>query len=261
MFSMTAATNSVGKFFAANKPNPADVKDMKSFLIIVGTYVGIYWFLRIFGITTEFHTELFGIPVEISMLTGLLWMIFVNDSIIYIRKHHIGVAGHSYFIAGAIIAVIMALSVVFHEISHGLAAMATGYPVDHAGISWWGAFVGWHTNGDMNPVSQIFISLAGPVSNLLIALVAGWLVMIFKESLFENTIQYLCVANLRLGMFNLIPFPILDGGHTVTGIIGLFTENDQAKLIISLVIFALFMVWRRYFSRMLTRIEEILAIA
>ena len=59
------------------------------------------------------------------------------------------------------------------------------------------------------------VSLAGPLTNFLIAIVFAVLIHILPSSLISNTIYLILILvvrlNLLLGIFNLIPIPPLDG--------------------------------------------------
>lgn len=247
------------------KPPKEDIDALLKFLTCGLIYLAIYFLLKFMQVKTSFETVLFGIPVDISMLTGLMWGLFVVDGIIYIRKHQLGLPGSSYFLAAAVMAIVVGLSVVFHEMCHGAMAMLLGHPVDHAGISWWGAFVGWSGGDFESPMEQILISLAGPFSNLLIAFLAAIVVKIYDESLFENSLQYLSIANFRLGMFNLIPFYFpphiaLDGGNAMAGVIRLFTENPTIILWVAWFLFGVYWSYRKEFGKLLQKFEQLLAV-
>ena len=131
------------------------------------------------------------------------------------------------------------LSITIHEVSHGFAAYKCGddtakvygrlslNPLKH--IDWIGALClvvfkfGWAKPVPVNSFNFrnrkkgiIFVSLAGPVSNFIMAFVALLLVSVIKVNgqatqilvTFLITLVYL---NTGLGVFNLIPIPPLDG--------------------------------------------------
>jgi Zn-dependent protease len=54
---------------------------------------------------------------------------------------------------------------------------------------------------------EIFVSLAGPLSNLILAIVCALIFRFLPFSIFLHLIQ----MNLMLGVFNLLPIPPLDG--------------------------------------------------
>jgi Zn-dependent protease len=73
-----------------------------------------------------------------------------------------------------------------------------------------------------NPKTDIiFVSLAGPVSNFMLAVVAG---MLYRSGILEssyyiqNLVLYFVLVNLSLGLFNLLPCPPLDGWKIVGGL-------------------------------------------
>ena len=145
----------------------------------------------------------------------------------------------------------MVVSIVLHELAHGVAAIwegdrtpielqhMTANPIVHMGpVSLVAVFVvglGW---GAM-PVDpnrfrhrrygDVLVSLAGPVSNLLLAAAAltalglwiRWGGMHAAPGLPENARQWLWTfgwLNLLLALFNLAPVPPLDGARVLRGL-------------------------------------------
>jgi Zn-dependent protease len=138
--------------------------------------------------------------------------------------------------------VILILSVVIHEVSHGYAAEALGDPtarlqgrltlnpmrhLDPVGsvlvplITWFagGFILGWAKPVPYNPYNlrmgrwgEALVAAAGPASNIVLALVFG-MVMRFAPvtgTLLE-VLSFVVLINIVLAIFNLVPIPPLDG--------------------------------------------------
>ena len=89
------------------------------------------------------------------------------------------------------------LAILLHELAHIALARACGLQVKRVGISWIGPYL---VREQGTAAINICIALAGPVSNLLLA-VAFWR----AQPLFAQ-------VNLILGAYNLLPFiPQTDG--------------------------------------------------
>lgn len=101
----------------------------------------------------------------------------------------------------------------FHEGAHALMARARGYVVKKVVLLPYGAMMSAGENFDKT--SSVLIGLAGPLCNLLLALVTlglWWL----APAAYPYTISFL-YANLSLGVFNLLPVYPLDGSRVVLG--------------------------------------------
>lgn len=145
----------------------------------------------------------------------------------------------------AIALVILIFSIIVHEVAHGWAADALGDPtaryagrltlnpiphIDLVGsiiipgllvLSQSPIFFGWAKPVPYNPFNlrgrrwgETAVALAGVATNLLIALIFA-LIIRFGEGMFSETALMIgatiVFVNLFLGLFNLIPFPPLDG--------------------------------------------------
>ncbi len=138
---------------------------------------------------------------------------------------------------------ILIMSVVVHELCHGYVAELLGdptarlqgrltlNPLKH--LELFGSFIvpvltslagfpfGWAKPVEWNPYNvknkrwgEFAIALAGPASNILIALVFGIVIRIGLSSLPPSFIMiavYVVSINIALAIFNLIPLPPLDG--------------------------------------------------
>ena len=145
-----------------------------------------------------------------------------------------------------LILVILILSVIAHEVAHGYAANSLGDPTARlAGrltlnplphIDLMGSIVlpallvftnspilfGWAKPVPYNPFNlknhrwgETFVALAGVATNFFLAVVFGLIVRYGALAGFDSTAisiaELISFINLFLGLFNLIPFPPLDG--------------------------------------------------
>ncbi|MBU2615404.1 MAG: site-2 protease family protein [Elusimicrobiota bacterium] len=111
-----------------------------------------------------------------------------------------------------------------------LISIVTGAPV-----------FGWAKPVPINPYrlnnpkrDMMLIGLAGPASNMLMALLAGLIIKLvtFSDSFaFASPIfQYLLVLNIILAIFNLVPIPPLDGSHIITGLLPSHWAREYEKI-------------------------------
>jgi len=146
--------------------------------------------------------------------------------------------------------VIIVISITLHELAHGFAAMSQGddtpkrtghmtlNPVVHMG---WGAIIFLCIAGiswgqmPVNPykfrngrLSDIWVSAAGPLSNLALGFLFIALLLIYYNSgLLSRDFLYLAARiNLTLFLLNMLPIPPLDGFGIFSNI---FPELKQLK--------------------------------
>lgn len=143
------------------------------------------------------------------------------------------------------------MSVVIHELSHGYAAELLGDPTPRLQgrltlnpfkhLDLYGSLIvpiitslagfpfGWAKPVEWNPYNvknrrwgEFLISIAGPGSNILVALVFGFIIRFYMDSLPMSFIQltsYVVIVNIVLAVFNFIPLPPLDGSKILFSIL------------------------------------------
>ncbi|MDP4153068.1 MAG: site-2 protease family protein [Bacillota bacterium] len=144
---------------------------------------------------------------------------------------------------------VLIISLTFHEYMHGLAAYAMGdptpknsrrltlNPLNHldpiGAIALLFAGFGWAKPVPINPYylkkpkrDMALIAFAGPLSNLLlcfVGLVWFYLWQVFPiiqmPTVVTTAFQYFIILNINLAVFNLIPFPPLDGSKIVFSVL------------------------------------------
>jgi Zn-dependent protease len=173
---------------------------------------------------------------------------------------------------------VLTISLSFHEMCHAWEAYRLGddtaalqgrltmNPLAHLDpigtLMFIFAGIGWAKPVVFNPArfkpgvsiqrGTMLVSLAGPCGNLILALAASilhavtvLLAVALGESalstLFENLFLYLYMANTALAVFNLLPFPPLDGSKIFSGLMPLnlyyrFLNRERTISLIFLLI-------------------------
>jgi Zn-dependent protease len=178
--------------------------------------------------------------------------------------------------------IILIMSVVLHELSHGYAAVALGDPtpriqgrltlnplkhLDPVGsvlvpiiTSLFGFTFGWAKPVQWNPYNlknprsgEVIIAAAGPACNLLIAIVFGLLIRLSElpnfvsfSASFIQISSYVVLINIVLALFNLVPLPPLDGSHILFSLLPPRLANIRMiieRYSIFFLLIALFVIW------------------
>ncbi len=144
------------------------------------------------------------------------------------------------------VVIILIMSVVIHEVSHGYAALALGdptakyqgrltlNPISHLdpigsflvpliGYFAGGFIIGWAKPVPFNPYNlrnqrwgEAIVAIAGPLSNISLAVIFGVIIRFasgygISNQSFLSLAGYVVLINITLAIFNLIPIPPLDG--------------------------------------------------
>jgi Zn-dependent protease/CBS domain-containing protein len=161
--------------------------------------------------------KLFGFEVKIDLSWTIIVVLIVwSLSLGVFPNMYEGLSTRTYWIMGVAGAIGLFLSIILHEFSHSLVAKKQGLPMK--GITLF-IFGGVAEMGEEppSPKAEFLMSVAGPISSVLIAGVfygvfhlgvkGGW-----PEAL-NGTMGYIAFINLILAGFNLIPAFPLDGGR------------------------------------------------
>ena len=120
--------------------------------------------------------------------------------------------GDLVYVAGAVFAVLLYLSVLLHEVSHAVAAKAFGLQVHSIELH----FLGGVTSIEEEASSarrEAVIAGVGPLTSLAVAGVAWFAAPLLPDGLTRFIVQALAGANLVIGVLNLLPGLPLDGGR------------------------------------------------
>jgi len=175
---------------------------------------------------------------------------------------------------------VLIISIVIHEVSHGYAARALGDPtaeyegrltlnplkhIDPFGsvllplLTYFGGgfILGWAKPVPYNPYnlrpgrfSEALVALAGPASNLTIALVFGLVLRGMSEaslnSPFFELVILIVLINIVLAVFNLVPVPPLDGSKILFSLLpekAYFIRGILERYGFFLLIIFIFFLW------------------
>lgn len=171
---------------------------------------------------------------------------------------------------------ILLFSVVIHEVSHGymaeqlgdptarLAGRLTLNPLKH--LDMWGSviipillvvtgssfIIGWAKPVPYNPFrltkdlkyGPLKVALAGPASNVAIALVFGFILRFAHQTLPEVAILllgFIVLINILLAVFNMIPIPPLDGSKILTVLFPRYALQIQSIGLIGIFLVLIFL--------------------
>lgn len=180
------------------------------------------------------------------------------------------------------------MSVVVHEVAHGYAALALGdptakyqnrltlNPIHHLdpvgsilvpliGYFAGGFIVGWAKPVPFNPYNlnagkwglpaqagEAIVAIAGPISNIAIAIIFGILIRVglpysFMTPAFLSLASFVVLINITLAIFNLVPIPPLDGSKILFALLPLklqYIREMLEKNGFILVIIFVFFLWQ-----------------
>ena len=156
----------------------------------------------------------------------LIWLIFATDIIVAV----------SYF-----------LVILIHELGHYYVAKYCGYKLSKFSLSPYGVSLSYYGQ-TLEQKDEIYIALAGPVVNLVVALitVAFWWMFPTFYLVSYNFVE----VNLIIALTNLLPAFPLDGGRVFVSLFSNIVERRKAlkitiifNVVLSVMFFILFFVF------------------
>jgi Zn-dependent protease len=177
---------------------------------------------------------------------------------------------------------VLLFAITVHEYAHARTALSLGdptaklagrttfNPISH--LDPFGAIClflfnfGWAKPVPVNPryfrnprMGSLWVSLAGPLANLGVALVMGILIryFLFPGDLYRTVLFTMLFMNIGLGLFNLLPIPPLDGSHVLESLLpyNALVKYRQIERYAPMVLLSIFFADQflhlRIFSRLL----------
>jgi Zn-dependent protease len=160
---------------------------------------------KIFGIPIRLHASWFLIAALVT------WTLAIG----YFPQEIPGWDPMTYWIVGALAAILFFASVLIHELAHSVLALREQVPVKSITLF---IFGGVAQIGKEPPTAgaEFRIAIAGPASSLGLAALFGGLGTAFSGSpVVSAPLLYLAQINLLLALFNMIPGFPLDGGRVL----------------------------------------------
>src|SRR5712691_3159113 len=154
----------------------------------------------------------------------------------------------TYWLVSAVAALLLFVSVLLHELAHSFVARARGLPVRNITLFIFGGV----SNIEQEPTSpgvEFQMAVVGPLVSLLIGAISYLLLLPLRgtNSPVAGILGYLAVANILLGVFNLIPGFPLDGGRVLRSIIwkvsGSLRTATRVASMVGQIIAYLFILW------------------
>ncbi|MDO7866848.1 site-2 protease family protein [Nocardioides jiangxiensis] len=165
-----------------------------------------------------------GVDVHVSRTWFLLAALIAVIMAPVVEEAEPGLGAWKY-VAGLVIAVVYAFTILVHEAAHAVASRRYGYPVESITLH----FLGGHTGvdgGPRSPGQELVMSIVGPLASLGVALVAWLLAQVLPDGLIGLVVDTLAWANLVIGIFNLLPGLPLDGGRVLKALVWGATRNE-----------------------------------
>lgn len=124
-------------------------------------------------------------------------------------------------------ALLLAASVLIHELAHALTARAFGWPTTRIVLNLWGGHTQFATF-NASPGRSLAVALAGPAANFVLAGL-GWGLL---QAMTPGSVSYLLAtilvwANLLVALFNVLPGLPLDGGRLVESAVWKATGSQE----------------------------------
>jgi Zn-dependent protease/CBS domain-containing protein len=204
------------------------------------------------------------LTMRVTWLPVALLLAFGFSSVI--EQQFPGLGGWRYVASFAFV-VAFTVSILIHELAHAMVAMRFNIPVTEINLGFFAA--GTHIEGERKtPFEEFAISIVGPLASLLVGGVAYLGSRAADEGVGYVALFELAVANLIVGVTNLLPGLPLDGGWVLRAFVWKLTGNMHtgtiaaawAGRLIAIAVLAAPVVLEEVFDRQPTIIDFVIAL-
>ncbi len=162
-----------------------------------------------------------GIPIGVHY-TWAIAVVMITWSLAagYFPSSYPGWSRETYWVVGLAAALLLFISVLFHELCHSFVAQARGLVVKSITLFIFGGVSNIASESE-DPQDEFLIAVVGPLSSLALAGVfwLGVLAIPNDASPLGALTFYLMIVNLMLAIFNILPGFPLDGGRVLRAIL------------------------------------------
>ncbi|GGO68228.1 site-2 protease family protein [Nocardioides deserti] len=130
------------------------------------------------------------------------------------------------YVAGLAFAVVLYLSVLLHEASHAVMAQRYGFPISSITLHFLGGMTAIEAE-TTKPKQEFAIAVVGPLTSLAVGAAAFGLWFVVPDGLLLLAVEGLAVANLLVGVLNLVPGLPLDGGRVLKAAVWGATKDQH----------------------------------
>jgi Zn-dependent protease len=140
--------------------------------------------------------------------------------------------GAGAYLAGVVFAILLYGSILLHEISHALAARAFGMPVTVIHLHFLGGAT--EIEGEATtPWREFSIAVVGPLTSLAVGGVSLLVIQVIEGGVTGYVVEALAIANIAVGVLNLVPGLPLDGGRVLQSLVWAVTRRRALGVVVA----------------------------
>jgi Zn-dependent protease/CBS domain-containing protein len=163
--------------------------------------------------------RILGIPVAVNYTWFIaIWIGAWSLAVSYYPAQAPGFDPGTYWLMGTASVLLLFASVLVHEFGHALTARRFGVRTRVITLFLFGG-VAQIADEPPTPRAEFLVAVAGPLTSLALAALAFVVSPALGTSALGHIVRYLSLANLILGLFNLIPGFPLDGGRVLRAVL------------------------------------------
>ena len=168
----------------------------------------------------------FGVPLRLST-SWFIGAAVIAWVMIPATERWLGIEGPWAVVVGVSFAVLLGLSVLAHELAHAVVGQRFGLQVRSMTIHLIGGVTSMEAE-TRRPWVDFVIALAGPLTSLAVGLLS-WAAFLVApgHTVFSFIAWQLTIANLIVGVLNLVPALPLDGGRLLRDVVWAFSGRED----------------------------------